>query len=97
MQKNNENLGYSYTVPDRPTNRQQLAYFSNSLLARGADTLERYWLAAAALIQDWQCEVLPDIHTDLNSISSPKATLIMIEVGLDIKRYMDALEEIPKN
>lgn len=85
---------YKFTVPDRPTVRQQLEYFS---AAAGSASLIRYWGGAKSIIQTWECELLPDYTVDLESITDPKVTAVIIEVGLDVMKYINALEDVPKN
>lgn len=89
-------LTASFRVPDRPTVRQQLAYFSEAGLAQGRALFERLWLGAATMIEDWQCDFLPDPPTDLDAIDDPRATELLIWAGVQVERHMSALEELPK-
>ncbi len=96
MEKFNERLNVRFVLPDKVTVRQQLAYFSNTSLARGSEMYERWWLGAQALITDWQCERF-EMDVDLGSITDPKITEIVLWTSLEVRKYMDALEEVPKN
>jgi hypothetical protein len=92
-----ENPSCIFTVPDRPTVRQQMEYFSATAGAAGSQILTRYWLGAKVLIQDWKCDELPKFDVDINSIDNPSQTEIMIWAAMQVKAHMDGLENIPKN
>lgn len=84
----------TFTIPDRPTVEQQLHYYS----APGDEnTLLRFWEMAKALIQTWECSVLPDFKTDLSTLDSPTVTSVIIWAGIEVKKYMSELDDIPKN
>jgi hypothetical protein len=95
--KVNEKLGVSFQLPDRVSVRQQLAYISSAGLATGNELFEKLWYGARAVVTGWKCEALPDINTDLDSITDPKATEIILWTGLEVKQYMDRLDTVPKN
>ena len=97
IEKKNERLGVSFQLPDRVTVRQQLAYYSGAGLAVGDELFERYWQGAKAIITDWKCEALPDIHADLGSLTDPKATDVILWAGMEVKRHMESLDSVPKN
>jgi hypothetical protein len=93
----NDRLGASFTLPDRPSVRQQLAYFSEAGIARGQELFERYWRGALTIIQDWKCAALPDPNIDLDALDDPKATEVILWAGIAAKNHMDALDNVPKN
>lgn len=97
MKIENTELGYTCNVPDRPTVRQQLAFFALVGDARGRDKFERYWEGAKAIVTEWQCPALPDTDIDLDEISNPVQARIVLSVGLRILTYMNTLEDIPPN
>lgn len=84
----------TFTIPDRPTVREQLAYFSG---ASGSDFLFRLWSGAKAIITKWECDLLPDKETKLETLFDPSVTQMLIWVGLKVSEHMGALEDIPKN
>lgn len=92
-----ENPNVKFSVPDRVTVRQQLAYYSEAAASKGADLFERYWLSARPLITYWQCEIMPDVKTDLDTVTNPKVAEVVIWAGITVKNYLDTLEELPKN
>ncbi len=49
------------------------------------------------MIQEWQCETIPDHKADLDTMDNPEQTELMIWAALQVKGHMDALENIPKN
>lgn len=87
---------FTFKIPDRPTVRQQLQYFS---AASGEASLIRYWEGAKALIEpkSWQSEALPNYDVDLDTVTDPSVTNVLIEAGLEVLKYMNTLEDIPKN
>lgn len=92
-----ENPRCRFTIPERPTVRQQLEYYSLAGGLSVADMLMRYWNGAKALILEWQCEELPDYKADLDSITSAKAAEVVIWAGMQVRNYMVSLDELPKN
>jgi hypothetical protein len=96
MEYKNEQLGASFTVPDKITVRQQLAYYSEAALAFGDEFFIRLWKGATALIQDWQCADVP-LTTDIETDTNPKAASVMIWAGMRVKEHIDRLETVPKN
>jgi len=87
-----------FTIPDRPTVRQQLRYFSAATGRDPSQKMERFWDGAAALIETWESKVIPDFKTaDLDTLTEPSETGIIIWVALEVKMFMDALEDVPKN
>jgi hypothetical protein len=48
-----------FTLPARPTVRQQLEYYSRYNDTRSDPMYLRLWYSAQVLIKDWQSEVLP--------------------------------------
>lgn len=97
MEFKNDVLGARFVVPDRITVRQQLAYFSAATNRPSAEFMEQLWNAAKPLISEWQCEHLPDKDADLDAIENPKAADVIIWAALEVKKHIQALDEIPKN
>ncbi len=86
-----------FTVPDRPTVRQQLDYYSMIAHAEGRVMFERYWTGALPLIEKWECDALPDYESDLDKISDPAQTTVIIWAGMRVMEHMNGLKDIPKN
>jgi hypothetical protein len=91
----NDLLKCKFKVPDHPTVRQQLAWYSE--LGFTQPSREQYWNAAKAILYDWECEALPDPQVNLDSIENPNQTLIIMWTGSQVLVYMDALNNLPKN
>jgi len=87
----------SFSIPDRPTVRQQMRWFAAASGSEETESIERYWMGAQQLIQTWTCESLPDYKVSLDEISEPTQTSIMIWAGLEVLKFMNALEDVPKN
>ena len=92
----NADFGAKFRVPDRPTVRQQLAYFSEAGMARGKEMFERLWLGALALAEGWECELLPDPKANLDELTDPKIVQLLLWAGLVVEAHMNRLEEVPK-
>lgn len=89
-----------FSIVDHPTVRQQLDYFSVVGGAYGKDMLVRYWEGARAMIisKSWKCKSLPDFDKiDIDALTNPEHTKILIWAGLQVRNYMNSLESIPKN
>jgi hypothetical protein len=89
--------GVRFTVPDKTTVRQQLAYFSVVSGIDEAQTLERRWEGAKTLIEEWECELIPDKDVELDELYSLEQTNILIWAGTKVVLHMNSLEETPKN
>ena len=97
MEYTNEKLGCSFGVPDRPTVRQQLAYWSNiRAFEEDAPTIIRLWLGVAGIVQDWACEALPDPKTSLDDIDNPTQTLVVQWAALQVFSHFNKLADLPK-
>jgi len=86
----------TFTVPDRPTVRQQLAWFSAASGKDPEDTMARYWEGAKQLIESWDCEIL-NLDDDIDQLTNPSQTTVIIWAGLQVMAHMNKLEDIPKN
>lgn len=87
----------SFEIPDRPTVRQQLEYFSATAGAAGNQMLIRFWAGALQLVTKWECEALPDYKTGLDDMTDPKQADIIIWAGIQVKNFMSTLDDVPKN
>jgi hypothetical protein len=86
-------------VPDHPTVRQQLAYFSTAAVGfvTGIDFVS-FWRGACEIRQDWDCELIPDMDKlDMDKVTDPKITDIVAWAGSKVREHMRSLEELPKN
>jgi hypothetical protein len=98
MEKKNEALGVSFTLPERITVRLQLKYNSEAVFAWGKERFERYWLAAQTIIQDWKCDLIPKPdELNLDEVFDPKIAEIITWTAWEVKMYMDKLDQTPKN
>ena len=88
--------GVRFTLPEKINVRDQLRYF-DGLADDEVSDLERYWLAAVAIIQDWECEKLPDRNIDLGELHDIDVTGIVIWTGTTVLNYMNRSEGTPKN
>lgn len=91
--------GLRLTVPDRLTVRQQLEY--RSLVAFGSkkDMYARFWDGARHIIEEWDCDRLPDMNVSLDEIDDPEAADIIFAACNAVAGHLDRLEAeaVPKN
>lgn len=85
-----------FALPAHPTVRQQLEYFSRYHGTRDEPIYLRLWHSAVILISEWQCAALPDLHTDLDQITSADATTAIMWAGNQVLQYINDLELLPK-
>lgn len=86
-----------FSIPDRPTVRQQMRYFSAASSLDPVQQMERFWAGAIQLIEKWECEKMPDHKVDIDTLSDPSIVPILIWAGLEVRKYINDLEDLPKN
>lgn len=88
-----------FTVPEKPTVRQQLAYLgAATVTGMDEETFVRLWKGAVALIEDWKCKLLPKLdQVDIDELENPQVAEIIVWVGMKCKKHMNSLDEVPKN
>ena len=96
MEFTRQNPSARIVVPDKITVRQQLEYFSESRLPT-KPVFERLWAGALPLILDWECSLMPDKNTNLDTVTNPDITSVVIWAGVKVKEYIDGLDLIEKN
>ena len=92
----NDNLGVSFRVSEPITVRAHLRYLSDT---SGSNSfLERLWIGAVNLIQDWQCAQFPDLKKiDLDANSTAELMRVILWVGGEVWRVMQDVSIIPKD
>lgn len=85
-----------FTIPDRPTVRQQMAYYSEATGVTSKAHLERLWLGARSLILEWECDLFKH-DVDLDEVTDPQVTDIMLWVAIQVRNYLNGMGELPKN
>lgn len=98
----NQTFGAKFSLPVKPTVRQQLAYNSAAGFSPvRLSSLERHWEGLKAILSDWECAMLPDPAVDLDSITDPKVSTKIADIvtwaGLQAAIHMNSLEDIPPN
>jgi hypothetical protein len=94
----NERLGVSFTLPDAPTVRQQLAFRSEMFLSAGGRMYERMWEAAQSMLSDWECERMPNPRAvDLDEETDAKIADIIFFVGNTVAEHLADIGAVPKN
>lgn len=96
MEFSREDPKARFTIPDRPTVRQQLAYVSLTSGANDAEIVERFWEGAQPLIKEWECEALPKRDADLDELTDPSQTTVILWVAMGVRGHMNSLEDIEK-
>lgn len=94
--------GARFTVPDDPTVYQLIEFDSVRYKADGLPSILILWEMAKTLIDEWECEILPDISISLldmqgMSENAHNASKIIEWAGVIVSAYRRGLENIPKN
>ena|SRR3990172_7663486 len=98
MEYKNEDPKVRFTVPDKPTVRQQLEYLGAATTFGSKDLFTALWRGAQTLIQDWECKLIPDHQkADLDKLTDLKQTEVILWVGRQVREFVNSLEEVPKN
>jgi len=98
MDFKNDELGCSFSVSDRPTVRQQLAYVGGVMRSQADDEhILNNWKRALPLITGWKCDAMPDTEIDLETVTDPKITHIVLWAGTQVYVHMSDLERVPPN
>ncbi len=87
----------SFSIPDRPTVRQQMSYVSTAGRAQNKEYVEKLWEAAKQIITSWKSELLPDITASLDTVDDPQITDMIIWAAFGVKNHVEGLESTPKN
>lgn len=94
-----EGLKVSYTLPVPFTlgDVEKWEAARAKAIRDGAMTvLSIRWMAARAVIEEWECETLPDLNLETDTISGEQLRVIAW-VGLKIENFVLDLTRIPKN
>lgn len=86
-----------FTVPDKITVKQQLEYFSVAGGLSGNEYWFRMWEAAKLFIQDWEFDLMPDVDTDLDTLTDPQVSHAVVWAGMQVSNHIDSLQAISKN
>ena len=97
FQRENDLAPCKITVPDKVTVKQQLEYFSVAGGLAGNEYWLRLWEAAKTIIQDWECELMPDVDTDLDTLTNPLVTGVLIWAGIQVSDHINSLQVVSKN
>lgn len=95
----NERFGLSFTLPTSLTAREHLRFRERLFVTMGdEDTYSRYWQAALPLIEDWECELVPDPEAvDLDTETRREAADLIFYVSTTVAGHMHTMDDVPKN
>jgi hypothetical protein len=95
----NEMLGLTFTLPEQLTVREQLTFRERLFLsADDTDMYSRYWDAALPLVEDWQCEIVPDPQAvDLDAETDRRVADIVNWFANTVAGHMNEMDDVPKN
>lgn len=96
MQFERETPKVRFVIPDRPTARQQLAYYSATAGVIDREYLERLWVGARTLITEWESDVC-QLDTNLDEVTNPSIVDVMLWAALQVKGHINKLEDLPPN
>jgi hypothetical protein len=98
MKYEDEDLGVKFSLPDKFTVRDQLKYNESILMNQDIDIYSRAIGAIQPFVEDWECELVPDIAAvDLDEETDPRIARIISYVGLEALGHMAGLEDVSKN
>src|SRR3990172_11722839 len=98
MEYKNDHPKVRFTVPDKPTVRQQLEYLGEATTIGGKDLFLALWRSALILIEDWECKLIPDPHKlGLEKANDLKVTEVITWTGMRVREFVNSLNEVPKN
>lgn len=97
----NEELGFSFKLPEAATVLQILRYDSRRLEAGDAPAFIVLWECAKTVMSDWQCARLPNMNVNLETLdNAPDAALqvrIIEAVGITVSAWRRGLDTVSKN
>jgi hypothetical protein len=97
MNYENEALGVSFSLPDELTIRQQLELRTRVFQDESDDAYSRWWAGILPLIEDWQCEDIPDpAALDLDAPGTWQEGHIVQWVSNMAAGYVTDLGTVPK-
>lgn len=97
FQRENDQPPCKFTVPDKITVKQQLEYFSAAGGSSGNEYWFRTWQAAKTLITDWEFELMPEIETDLDTLTDPQISNTVVWAAIKVSEHINGLQVISKN
>ena len=91
-------FGVKFSIADALTVRQQLAFRSELFLTKDMDRFERFWIGSQHLVDDWECELIPDMgKLDLETETNPAVADIVNWVGTTVAGHLAMIGAVPKN
>jgi len=94
----NADLGVKFTLPEKLTTRQILQYIQATRWMETDDAQIRAWQAALPLIEDWECETIPDpAGFDLDSEGTWRTVSVVIWTGNSVSGHVAEMDDVPKN
>lgn len=97
----NEALGTRFVLPEPFTARHHEAWESKRfevMQAHARANLTVNWLAATVVIDEWECELIPDLDPSAQAaldLGGPQLA-VMSWVGTTVHRYIVGLLTVPK-
>ena len=95
----NEKLETSFSISDKLTVRQQLAWRSRLTMEQASepDYFIRFWLATRNLLDNWQSQHIEDPMTfDIDVSTDPKASNVIFWAVDKISDHLNSLESLEK-
>lgn len=93
----NKEFGVSFRLPERISVGKQLDFREAVFLSPGG-IYQSYWAGAQTIIEDWQCDLIPDMAAlDIDEVYDKRITNIVNWVANTVAGHMDALEDVAPN
>ena len=91
-------LGVKFSVPDELNIRQQVSFRSELFLSKDMERFERFWIGAQHLIEEWECELIPDrAELNLATETNPAIADIVNWTGTTMAGHLAMIGAVPKN
>jgi hypothetical protein len=99
MEYSDETLGVKLTLPDEFTVIERLDFDERVLLAAadGLNVYSRNWIGALPLLQEWECDLIPDPEAlDMATETDPRVARLVRWVANTVAGHMIGLDDVPK-
>jgi hypothetical protein len=94
----NKDLNVKFSVPESMSVREYLRYISaTTSFSEDFEEYARYWEGAKQLIDEWECELIPDINKSIDEMHTLDQTNIVVWVGIQVKLHVNAIGNAEKN
>jgi hypothetical protein len=92
-----EEFGLRFTTPENPTVAEIMLYDSKRVDMANTPIYLGMWEMAKTLIQEWECELMPDYKVELNKITDLRIARLVEQAGNAVLAWRLSLDKVSKN